>query len=154
MRPRAQHYIMKVMTRWLQNKWWAWGDELAPYRMVPAQTPKSLNCSFWSWRSSYCYYLTMTNISITCRDSASVPAFWLWFFFWGFLMTSLQVIVPIWHNPFSSRKGQNLKQTVLFQINVIYYFKQLIHGLSIHVEKFKQGNASVWNVWFYISKWY
>lgn len=75
--------------------------------------------------------------------SILVVIFFFFYEFKGFLMTSLQVIVPVWHNPLSSRKGQNLKQTVLFQINVIYYFKQLIHGLSIHVQKFKQGNAFV-----------
>lgn len=134
MRPKTQHYIMKVMTRSLQNKWRP-GEKISHntawylHKLQRAQTVHfdldgRITAIISPWRT----FPSLAEILLQCQH------FGCDLFFVLFFITCLQVILPKWHNPFSSSKGQNLKQTILFQFKcVIYYFKQLIHSLGIHV---------------------
>jgi len=156
------------MTRWIENKRWAWGES-SSHSMIPAQTPKSSNCLLKSWSSNYWCHFTMTKkyISITCRDSAFSASILGCDFFHRlihrFFLKHLSESSCLWHNQHLAKDKVSHKLMILGWKSfgnlreeakclrnichqaiwlehvcsrlkcIIYYFKQVLEGLGIHV---------------------
>lgn len=133
MRPEAQHYIMKVMTRWLQNKWWP-GEKSSHGTCTNSKELKlfililKVELLLSSHHDEYFYHLQRFWFS------ASILVVILFFFWVSRIFNNIPPShwrsYDIIHPHLSKDKISN---SFVPDKCVIYYFKQLIHGLGIHV---------------------